>query len=166
MPGQVPGDVLAGAPDLVGPAGIGAGVPGGLYRLYRRQEILTREDPLPPILWVLLDENALTRQVGSPRIMHDQLMHLAQAARQPNVTVQVIPCTVVHPGLLGAFAIAELDGMSPIVYLETGHDGQTLEDPDVGARMSVRFDGLRTEALTGRASLSLIEKVAEERWNT
>ncbi len=130
-----------------------------------RQEILAREDPPPPILWVLLDENVLTRQVGTARIMYGQLMHLAQAARQPNVTVQVIPCTVVHPGLLGAFAIAELDGMSPIVYLETGHDGQTLEDPDVGARMSVRFDALRTEALTGRASLSLIEKVAEERWN-
>jgi hypothetical protein len=30
--------------------------------------------------------------------------------------------------------------------------------------MAMRFDALRTEALTGRASLSLIEKVAEERW--
>jgi hypothetical protein len=30
--------------------------------------------------------------------------------------------------------------------------------------MSVRFDALRTDALTGRASLSLIEKVTEERW--
>jgi hypothetical protein len=27
-----------------------------------RQEILAREDPPPPILWVLLDENVLTRQ--------------------------------------------------------------------------------------------------------
>ena len=129
-----------------------------------RQEILAREDPPPPVLWVLLDENVLTREVGRPKIMHDQLVHLAEVARRPNITVQVIPCTVVHPGLLGAFAIAGLDGMSPIVYLETGHDGQTLEDPDVGARMSVRFDALRTEALPGRASLSLIEKVAEERW--
>jgi len=131
-----------------------------------RQDVLTREDPPPPILWVLLDENVLNREVGGPRIMYGQLMHLAEVAQRPNVTVQVIPSTVVHPGLLGAFAIAELDGMSPIVYLETGHDGQTIEDPDVGARMSVRFDALRTEALTGRASLSLIEKVAEERWNT
>jgi transcriptional regulator with XRE-family HTH domain len=129
-----------------------------------RQEILSREDPTPPILWVLLDENVLTREVGTPAIMRDQLRHLELAARRPNVTAQVIPCTVVHPGLLGAFAIAELDGMSSIVYLETGHDGQTVEDPDVGARMSVRFDALRTEALTGRASLGLIEKVADERW--
>jgi hypothetical protein len=80
--------------------------------------------------------------------------------------VQVIPGAGAHPGLLGAFAIAELAGLPAIVYLETAHEGQTLEDPDVGARMSVRFDALRTEALPGRASLSLIEKVTEERWTS
>jgi hypothetical protein len=52
------------------------------------------------------------------------------------------------------------------MYLETAHDGQTLEDPGIGAAMSLRFDALRTEALTGRASLSLIEKVTEERWTS
>ena len=87
-------------------------------------------------------------------------------ALRPNITVQVIPGLGAHPGLLGAFAVAELTGLPAIVYLETAHDGQTLEDPDVGTRMSVRFDALRTEALTGRASLSLIEKVTEERWTT
>jgi hypothetical protein len=46
----------------------------------------------------------------------------------------------------------------------TAHDGQTVEDANVSAQMAMRFDALRTEALTGRASLSLIEKVAEERW--
>jgi transcriptional regulator with XRE-family HTH domain len=39
---------------------------------------------------------------------------------------------------------------------------QTTEDPDLGARMSIRFDALRTEVLTGSASLSLIEKVMDE----
>ena len=53
--------------------------------------------------------------------------------------------------LLGAFAIAELAGQPAIVYLETAHDGQTLEDPDAAAAMSLRFDALRTEALAGSA---------------
>jgi transcriptional regulator with XRE-family HTH domain len=131
-----------------------------------RQVILDRDEPPPPMLWVLLDENVLTREVGGVKVMHDQLTHLAAVARQPNVTVQVIPGVGAHPGLLGAFAIAEVTGLSAIVYLETAHEGQTLEDPDVGARMSVRFDALRTDALTGRTSLSLIEKVTEERWTT
>jgi transcriptional regulator with XRE-family HTH domain len=131
-----------------------------------RQRVLDRDEPPPPLLWVLLDEQVLTRQVGDVKVMHDQLVHLAAMARRPNITVQVIPGLGAHPGLLGAFALAELTGLPAIVYLETAHDGQTLEDPDVGARMSVRFDALRTEALTGRASLSLIEKVTEERWTT
>jgi transcriptional regulator with XRE-family HTH domain len=129
-----------------------------------RQEVLTREDPPPPVLWVLLDENVLLREVGTAAVMRDQLAHLARVARRPNVTVQVIPCVGAHPGLLGAFVIAELTGMPGIVYLETAHDGQTVEDADVSTQMAMRFDALRTEALTGRASLSLIEKVAEERW--
>jgi transcriptional regulator with XRE-family HTH domain len=131
-----------------------------------RQQILDRDEPPPPLLWVLLDEQVLNRDIGGVKVMHDQLTHLAAMARWPNITVQVIPGTGAHPGLLGAFAIAELTGLPAIVYLETAHDGQTLEDPDVGTRMSVRFDALRTEALTGRASLSLIEKVTEERWTT
>ncbi len=131
-----------------------------------RQVILDRDEPPPPLLWVLLDEHVLTREIGGIKVMHDQLAHLAAKARRPNVTAQVIAGVGAHPGLLGAFAIAELTGLPAIVYLETAHDGQTLEDPDVGARMSVRFDALRTEALTGRASLSLIERVTEERWTT
>lgn len=130
-----------------------------------RQVILDRDEP-PPMLWVLLDENVLTREVGGGKVMHDQLVHLAEVARRPNITVQVIPGVGAHPGLLGAFAIAEVTGLPAIVYLETAYEGQTLEDPDVGARMSVRFDALRTEALPGRASLSLIEKWTEERWTT
>jgi hypothetical protein len=51
-----------------------------------RQVILDRDEP-PPMLWVLLDENVLTREVGGPKVMHDQLGWLAQAARRPNVTV-------------------------------------------------------------------------------
>ena len=131
-----------------------------------RQQVLDRDDPPPPLLWVLLDQTVLSREIGGPKVMHDQLDHLADMARRPNITVQVIPGTGAHPGLLGAFAIAEVARFTPIVYLETAHDGQTLEDPEVGAAMTLRFDALRTEALTGSASLSLIEKLVEERWTT
>jgi len=135
-----------------------------LHARMARQQVLTREDPPPPLVWMLLDESVLRREVGGPKVMHDQLARLADAARRPNVTIQVIPLAVAHPGLHGAFAIAETSEMPAIVYLETADDGQTTEDPDLGARMSVRFDALRTEVLTGSASLSLIEKVMDE-WN-
>jgi transcriptional regulator with XRE-family HTH domain len=127
-----------------------------------RQEILVREDPPPPVVWALLDENVLRREVGGRKVMRDQVAHLVEVAGQRTVTVQVIPSSVVHPGLHGAFAIAELPGMPAIVYLETARGGQTIEDPDEAAELFLRFDALRTEALPGSASLSLMEKVVGE----
>jgi hypothetical protein len=67
-----------------------------------------------------------------------------------------------HPGLLGAFAIAELSDGHSIVYLETAADGQTVEAPETVREIQLRFNSLRTDALTGRASLTLIERLAEE----
>ncbi len=40
-----------------------------------RQVILDREDP--PRLWVVLDQNVLTRNVGGPKVMGEQLARLA-----------------------------------------------------------------------------------------
>jgi hypothetical protein len=56
-----------------------------------RQDILEREDPPAPVLWVLLDQNVLHREVGGLKVMRDQLTHLARMSRCPNITIQVIP---------------------------------------------------------------------------
>ena len=128
-----------------------------------RQVILDRGEPPPPVIWAVLDEAVLHREAGGAKVMHGQLVHLAGMARRPNITVQVIPSASLHPGLLGAFAIAEVsDSPGIITYLENGDEGQTAEDPGVGARMNRRFDSLRTEALTGKASITLIEKATEQ----
>jgi hypothetical protein len=74
-----------------------------------RQAVLTREEPPPPLLWVLLDEGVLHRPVAPPSVMHDQLFYLNEASRLPNVTVNVVPYAPGgHSGLLCAFIIAEL----------------------------------------------------------
>jgi hypothetical protein len=45
-----------------------------------RQSILTRENPVPPMAWFLVDEAALRRCIGSALIMAEQLEHLLTAA--------------------------------------------------------------------------------------
>jgi transcriptional regulator with XRE-family HTH domain len=50
----------------------------------KRQAILTRDSPPPA--WLLLDEAALRRCVGSPAIMAAQTAQIAAIARLPNVT--------------------------------------------------------------------------------
>jgi len=128
-----------------------------------RQSILTREDPAPPRIWAVLDQQALMRNVGGPAVMCGQIEHLAALALWPRINIQVIPADNPHPGLLGAFVLAEMNEPPAIVYLETAADGQTVEDPIAADAMTLMFDALRMEALTGGASLNLIEEAAQ-RW--
>jgi transcriptional regulator with XRE-family HTH domain len=129
-----------------------------------RQSILDRLRP--PELWVVIDEVVLHRCVGSRKIMHDQLLHLADASCRPSITVQIVPADVgAHAGLLGAFIVAGFGESAPsIVYLETAVEGQTLEKSALVNRAASAFDRIRSEALPSSASRELIGKVAEERW--
>jgi transcriptional regulator with XRE-family HTH domain len=128
-----------------------------------RQETLTRDDP--PLLYALLDEAVLHRPIGTPEVMHAELMHLADLATWRNISIQVIPYSAGgHIGLLGAFVIAEAADMSATAYLENAADGQTVEDTDRVAHVVACFDALRGDALTVAGSRDLILKVADESW--
>jgi Domain of unknown function (DUF5753) len=68
-----------------------------------------------------------------------------------------------HVGLLEAFAIAGLAGDAPgIAYLESPDEGQTSRDPVRVAKIVLKFETLRSEALPRGASRDLILKVAGE----
>jgi transcriptional regulator with XRE-family HTH domain len=125
----------------------------------RRQLILDGEPP--PWMWVVLDEQVLRRPVGGPVVMAEQLRRLGVLARQPRNTIQVLPFTRTHPGLNGAFVIAEGDD-GPVAYLETALDGMVHQDAPSTRSLAVTFDALRTEALSGEASLALIDEGAEQ----
>jgi hypothetical protein len=128
-----------------------------------RQEILDR--PKPPELWVVLDENVLHRCIGSAKIMRDQLMHLADMASRPNITVQIVPSEVgAHAGLLGAFILASFGNAPNILYLDTAVEGQTVESSALVSQAALVFNRLRAEALPRGASRDLILKVAEQEW--
>ena len=125
-----------------------------------RQAMLNRTEPAPPWLWAVLDEHVLNRDIGGPAVMFAQMERLAELARRPRINIQVIPGDRPHAGLLGAFVLAEMDEPPVMLHLETGFGGQTVEHPQMAATMVVLFDTLRMEALTGGASLALIEEAA------
>jgi transcriptional regulator with XRE-family HTH domain len=128
-----------------------------------RQAIFDR--PKPPTLWAVVDEAVLHRLIGSPKVMHDQLLHLADTSCRPNITVQVVPAGIgAHAGLLGGFAIASVGSAPGTVYMESPDQGQTTQLPSVVGKLSLTFGTLRADALSRGASRDLIRKVAEERW--
>jgi transcriptional regulator with XRE-family HTH domain len=126
-----------------------------------RQEILAKSEP--PLLWVVLDEGVLHRQVADKAVMNAQLHHLAQMSQRPNITVEIVPFSAgSHMGLLGAFAIAEFEEAPTIVYLETAAGGQIAEQPSMVSEVQLTFDALRSESLPRRTSRELILKAVEE----
>ena len=124
-----------------------------------RQSVLERADP--PLLWVLLDENVLHRQVGSATTMQEQIAHLAAVARRPNITVQLIPREEAHVGLTGAFSMAETADAF-VAHLEHIADGLMTDSPAIVAQASTRFDALKADAHRRSESLTLIEEMAEK----
>jgi transcriptional regulator with XRE-family HTH domain len=125
-----------------------------------RQDILSRDNP--PHLWVVIDEGVLHRIIGDAKVMHDQLVHLAEMSHRPKVSVQVVPFDAgARTGLLGAFILADQDGAGGILYLETATTGQVAEAPSIVSDAGLIFDTLRSEALPRGASRDVIMKVAE-----
>lgn len=126
-----------------------------------RQAILSRESPAH--LWFLMDEGALHRCIGGPKVMRDQLLHLEEVSHHTRVDVQIVPTEVgAHAGLLGAFVIAT--NATDTIYLETAGAGQITELPSVVDEITLTWEALRSEALPRGASRDLIARVAEERW--
>jgi transcriptional regulator with XRE-family HTH domain len=128
-----------------------------------RQAILFREDPPPPRVHAILDEQVLHRNVGGPAVMAGQLAHLADLAVMPRISIQVIPADTPHAGLLGAFVVAETGQPPAIVYLDSALDGQVIESADVAETIDVVFRALQMEALTGSASHTKMKEAAQ-RW--
>jgi transcriptional regulator with XRE-family HTH domain len=125
-----------------------------------RQSVLARAGG-PPLVWAVIDESALNRTVGSPKVMHEQLLHLTHLAEQPNITVEIVPLTAgAYCGLAGPFAVADLEGAGEVAYLDTVTDGYIAESAAVVARAVLFFNTLRSEALPRKASRELIMKRA------
>jgi transcriptional regulator with XRE-family HTH domain len=127
-----------------------------------RQAVLMRADP--PLLWSVIDEYALRRVADNSEVMRGQLAHLAQMARRPAITVQVLAADV-HIGLQGAFNVAEIAGSSSpgTAYLEDAADGRIIQDAAAVGRLAVRFRHLQSEAMGPAASIDLIEQIAGQR---
>jgi transcriptional regulator with XRE-family HTH domain len=125
-----------------------------------RQAVLARDRP--PRVWVLIDEQALYREVASAAVMADQMRHLGKVARLPHVIVQLLPKKGANVGLSGAFAVAETHEAT-VAYLNHQADSTTTDSPATIALVCGRFDWLRTEAYRGSESLAMIDE-AERIW--
>jgi DNA-binding transcriptional regulator YiaG len=125
-----------------------------------RQQILNREDP--PMFVALIAESVLRHRVSDNKVMHDQLVHVVEAAERENIIVQIVPSdSIACAGFIGGFVIASFDG-GEVAYIDNQLDGDTIETPSGVARLRRFFDIFRAGALNQQESVDFIRRVAEE----
>jgi len=128
-----------------------------------RQSLLIQDDPID--LRVVLDEAVMSRPVGGDDVMRDQLVRLIDAARLPNVTLQILPFAAgAHAGMDGTFAILEFeeDRDADVVFAENATGGLFLEKVEELRKYNSIFETIRTTALDPEESIKMIELLVEE----
>ncbi|MCF3130911.1 helix-turn-helix domain-containing protein [Streptomyces olivochromogenes] len=127
-----------------------------------RQDVLRSDPPLE--LTAVLDEAVLRREVGGPDVMARQLERLMDAARLPQVRLQVLPFAAgAHIGITGPFVIFSfpstsdldvvvLDHLTSSLYLERKEDLQAYSEA---------FNNLQIHALSPEDSLEYIAGIGD-----
>lgn len=124
-----------------------------------RREMLTRAQH-PVELVALIGMPAIHGGIGGPKVMADQLGHIADMANRDNITVQVADLAGDWtPALLGQFVIYESRSVPPTVYLEHHRSGAWLDSPaDVDA-FQAAAEQIRREAMSPDVTAGLIADV-------
>ncbi|WP_327415870.1 helix-turn-helix domain-containing protein [Streptomyces sp. NBC_01233] len=126
-----------------------------------RQELLTKPSPLH--VTAIMDEAALRRHVGGPHLMAEQLRHLQELAKQPQISLRVIPFAAgAHPGMAcGSYAMLTFPGADhpEIVYPDSMAKHRLQEQQAQLGDYTSTFDTLGRRALSPDDSLGLISTV-------
>jgi transcriptional regulator with XRE-family HTH domain len=135
-----------------------------------RQQVLTSRNP-PLELSAVIDEAVLLRKVGSPAVMSEQLRHLAELARLPNVDLRILPLQRESSLMADSFVVF---GFSP--EQETSKLGDVVSTEGVTDQLSIEgeetdtyvfrliFRAFVKAALSPEDSRELILRTAVELW--
>ncbi len=120
VPGLLQTPEYARAVIMLGHAGATADEIDRRVELRRqRQQLLDRAEP--PQLWAVIDEAVLRRPIGGYDVMRAQIEALIEAAKKPNVRLQIIPFHAGgHAAAGGPFAILRFPEpeLPDVVYVE------------------------------------------------
>lgn len=130
-----------------------------------RQTILTREDPAPPHLSVLMTESVLHNPVGGKEVMREQLEHLLHLLAWERISIQIIPGMIPSEGTNGSFTIASMADGGRMGYVDSSIRGLTVSESGEIETLVTAYDAIRGKALPVDMSRNLIVRVLEERWS-
>jgi Domain of unknown function (DUF5753)/Helix-turn-helix domain len=128
-----------------------------------RQTLLLGEGG--PRLWAVIDEAALRRPVGGREVMRGQLERLVEAAKLPNVTLQVLPFAAgAHPGMVGSFSLLRFADreLPDLVYLEHLTSALYLDKRDEVERYLNVMESICVESEPPARTVELLHAILDE----
>jgi len=128
-----------------------------------RQSLLTRADG--PRLWMVVDEAALRRPVGGPKVMRAQLERLIEAAQLPNVTLQILPFSAgAHPAMANAFSILRFADkeLPDVVYVEHLTNALYLDKRDDVDQYFHVMQSISVRSAPPDRTVGILSKIVEE----
>jgi Domain of unknown function (DUF5753) len=128
-----------------------------------RQEVLGR--PGAARLWVVVDEAALRRPIGGPKVMRAQLEHLLVLAERPYLTLQVMPFRFGgHAADGGAFSILRFpeQDLPDVVYLEQLTGAVYLDKREEVDRYMEAMNRLVVDSIPPAGTAEILAKIIDD----
>ncbi|MFC0600230.1 helix-turn-helix domain-containing protein [Streptomyces palmae] len=129
-----------------------------LSLLARRQASLERTPR--PMIFAVLDESCIRRQVGGPAVMAAQLEWLVAFAELPSTVLQVAPYEL---GERRAFDLPvhllTLPDRAQLAYAESAQQGRLERDMRLVQPLLTAYHQLQAEALSQAASVDMIKQL-------
>jgi transcriptional regulator with XRE-family HTH domain len=116
-----------------------------------------RNRPERPRYYVILDELLLQRIVGDETVMAEQLKAVAEAAREPNILIRLLPKDAWAHILIGSFVLFDFDHESAVLYRELSVTDEIIHAEELVARHRLRFERMWQLCLSGAATIGEIE---------
>jgi transcriptional regulator with XRE-family HTH domain len=128
-----------------------------------RQKLLSR--PNPPHLWAIVDEAVLRRPIGGAEVMRGQLERLIMAAKEPHITLQVMPFRAGgHAAESGPFTLMrfpEFD-LPDVVYIEQLTSAVYLDKREDVERYTEVMERLGVESDPPERTTDILSRILEE----
>jgi hypothetical protein len=113
----------------------------------------------------VVDEAAMRRPVGGPEVMRGQLERLIEAAKLPNVTLQILPFDVgAHSSMQGSFSILRFADreLPDVVYLEHLTNAVYLDKREEVERYLDVMEYLCVDSQPPARTVALLERIMDE----
>ncbi|MFE1432811.1 helix-turn-helix domain-containing protein [Streptomyces griseoaurantiacus] len=133
----------------------------GVAARMARKAVFERESA--PELSFVQDEWTLRRRLGGTMVVRQQLEHLLEVGRLPNVEIQVMPMDrEEHAGVDGGIEVLKFEDGTAVGRSPGLASGRPVTDPRQLRILELRYGIIRGQALTPRESAAFIEQLLGE----